>query len=1009
MNGRYEVQAMVGTGGMADVYRARDNKLQRMVAIKVLKEEYSTDSGFVAKFRREAQAAGGLSHPNIVSVYDVGEQDGMYYIVMELVEGITLKKYIDKKGRLEEREAVEVAMQVAKGLEAAHDQGIIHRDIKPQNIIISKEGKIKVADFGIARVSTTETITANTMGSVHYISPEQARGGYCDERSDIYSLGITLYEMMTGTVPFDGESSVVVALKHIQDPIVPPGDLNPEISRNLEKIILKCTQKKPEYRYGSMASLLADFRRLLTIPDADFVKINPAAGLDALPQRSSGGERVSAAAAAVKAEGAKEVLTQLEEDKKEEEKAKKTERILSYIMMGIGVLIVGFIAAIILRGCSIFKTDETSSEAPRQSESQTAEPVPVTLPSSEAVSTEETEPTTPEESTTEEETTEEESTESPYAVLPDLKGMNYLEAMTLLSEMGLVPDVEGVYSSEYEALTIYEQSYPPETTLLKGTSVKIWVALPTSTAVIIPTVAGMTPEEATRALIEKGLVVDAATEHSYSDTVPAGQVANTTPSMGTSVDLGSTVTLVISDGPESLRLPAVLGRTKEEAIAVLTSAGFNAGRIRVNTETIESTYPADTVALVEMELDGYRQAVQAHTKVSLKADLILTLSNPYVLMPEVLGRDDVEDVITQLTELGLVVETVDEYASTYPVGQICWVTEADGETDIAEGQKLDPGTVVLLHISEDDPMATVPEVTIGGTVKTVKKEIEKAGLVPVLQGGDPADEKKTQVTAVSPAPGERVEKGSEVTIEYVNLVKVPAVSAGMTVAEVKKLLEDAGLAWKFDGDAPADDTLTPVSSISPASGETVPEGSEITILFGDATETYVPAIELGKATVDEAQYLLRKAGLSYKYIGDPPKHPDTAIVTKIDPKSGAKVALDTKVTLYYEEKGEETTAPTTETPTETPTQEPTTTEAPPETTSPGEVVYAIVPKVNLNSDTVEEAIKKIAGAGLFYAWPDDKGAPSDVKTAIVTSITPGYGTQLIVGDEKTPVVIDYKE
>ena len=223
LNERYEILSTVGTGGMADVYRARDTVLKRLVAIKVLKEEYSSDASFVAKFRREAQAVSALNHPNIVGVFDVGEQNGMYYIVMELVEGINLKKYIEKIGAMDEREAVEVAMQVAKGLEAAHDKGIVHRDIKPQNIIISREGKIKVADFGIARMVATETSTTSTMGSVHYISPEQARGDACDARSDIYSLGITLYEIVTGQVPFDGDSSVSVALKHMQEAVKPDG------------------------------------------------------------------------------------------------------------------------------------------------------------------------------------------------------------------------------------------------------------------------------------------------------------------------------------------------------------------------------------------------------------------------------------------------------------------------------------------------------------------------------------------------------------------------------------------------------------------------------------------------------------------------------------------------------------------------------------------------------------------------------------------------------------------
>ena len=199
LGNRYEIISKIGSGGMADVYKAKCHKLNRFVAIKVLKPEFSQDQSFVSKFRMEAQSAACLSHPNIVNIYDVGEENGIYYIVMELIEGITLKKYIERRKKLEIRESIEVAMQVARGLEAAHAEHIIHRDIKPQNIMISKDGKVKVTDFGIARAASSQTISSNTMGSVHYISPEQARGGYCDERSDIYSLGITLYEMLTGS------------------------------------------------------------------------------------------------------------------------------------------------------------------------------------------------------------------------------------------------------------------------------------------------------------------------------------------------------------------------------------------------------------------------------------------------------------------------------------------------------------------------------------------------------------------------------------------------------------------------------------------------------------------------------------------------------------------------------------------------------------------------------------------------------------------------------------------
>ena len=200
---RYEILEQIGSGGMSVVYKAKCHKLNRLVAIKVLKEEFCNDSSFVSKFKMEAQSAAGLSHPNIVSVYDVIDEGKLHYIVMELIEGITLKSYIQKKGRLEIKETIGIAIQVAQGIAAAHEQHIIHRDIKPQNMIISRDGKVKVADFGIARAVSAQTMTSSAMGSVHYISPEQARGGFSDERSDIYSLGVTMYEMVTGRVPFD--------------------------------------------------------------------------------------------------------------------------------------------------------------------------------------------------------------------------------------------------------------------------------------------------------------------------------------------------------------------------------------------------------------------------------------------------------------------------------------------------------------------------------------------------------------------------------------------------------------------------------------------------------------------------------------------------------------------------------------------------------------------------------------------------------------------------------------
>ena len=272
---RYEILEKIGSGGMSDVYKTRDIKLNRFVAIKFLKPEYCEDKNFVKNFQIEAQSAAALLHPNVVSVYDVNQTDGTYYIVMEYVDGITLKKYIDRNGKLPVKEATSIAIQIAQGIDAAHNAQIVHRDIKPQNVLISREGKIKVTDFGIARTTTANTISSDILGSVQYISPEQARGGQVDNRTDIYSFGIVYYEMVTGQLPFDGDSTVSIALKHIQENVPLVSDIVPGIPNSVSRIIEKCTQRKPDRRYQKMVSLLADLKTSLITPNEDFVVLEP--------------------------------------------------------------------------------------------------------------------------------------------------------------------------------------------------------------------------------------------------------------------------------------------------------------------------------------------------------------------------------------------------------------------------------------------------------------------------------------------------------------------------------------------------------------------------------------------------------------------------------------------------------------------------------------------------------------------------------------------------------------
>ena len=273
LGNRYELLEKVGIGGMAIVYKAMDRLLNRYVAVKLLRSEFQDNEEFIRRFNIESQAAASLSHANIVSIYDVGQSGALQYIVMEFIEGVTLKDYIaEKKGGIYWKEATNIAMQICSALEHAHSKHIIHRDIKPQNIMITSDGVIKVTDFGIARAASGGTTTMEAMGSAHYLSPEQARGGYTDQKSDIYSLGIVLYELYTGKLPFDGETPVAVAMQHMQSEAIKPRVINSDIPKSVENIILKAMSKEQRLRYDSASLMLADIKKAYTDPEASVSK-----------------------------------------------------------------------------------------------------------------------------------------------------------------------------------------------------------------------------------------------------------------------------------------------------------------------------------------------------------------------------------------------------------------------------------------------------------------------------------------------------------------------------------------------------------------------------------------------------------------------------------------------------------------------------------------------------------------------------------------------------------------
>ena len=533
---RYEIIDKVGSGGMADVYKAKCHRLNRFVAIKVLKQEYSNDAKFVGKFRAEAQSVAGLSHPNVVNVYDVGEDEGLYYIVMELIEGITLKKFIEKKGKLEVNEAVGIAIQIAQAMEAAHDNHIIHRDIKPQNIIISKEGKVKVTDFGIAKAATSNTITSNAMGSVHYISPEQARGGYSDEKSDIYSLGVTMYEMLAGGVPFEGDSTVTVALAHIQEDAKPLNELDPQIPRSLSRVVQKCMQKKPEFRYLTAAALITDLKRATVEPEGEYVVLG-AAVVDSSPTIPLTGKdlkTIKESRVVVDKQQEEEVVADEETEIDVDAIDPKLERILKVCSVVVALIVV--VGAILLFGkfAGWFGSGKDNPNA-------TSTP--------DAVS------------------------EDGKVEVPDIVGETLEDAEKMLQDANLKWQLQPV-DSEAAANEVTDQDPAAGEMVDEYYRVTIYYSQNDDGATI-PDVVNDTEADARKKIEEAGLVVG-NTKEEYSSTVEAGKVIGTDPVIGSSVDKGTTVNLIISKGTEGgqVVVPNIVGKSEAVALKKLTDAGL---------------------------------------------------------------------------------------------------------------------------------------------------------------------------------------------------------------------------------------------------------------------------------------------------------------------------------------------------------------------------------------------------------------------------------------------------
>ena len=605
---RYEIVSKIGAGGMSDVYKAKDHVLGRFVAIKVLRTEFSEDRTFVAKFRTEAQSAAGLEHPNIVNIYDVGSEEGLYFIVMEYVEGITLKTYIEKKGQLSFKESVSIAIQVARGIEAAHNKQITHRDIKPQNIIISTEGKVKVTDFGIARAASSNTISSDVMGSVHYSSPEQARNGFVDGRSDIYSLGIVMYEMVTGRVPFDGDTTVAVAIQHLQEEITPPSTYAPNLPISLEKIILKCTQKNPDRRYQTIEDLLADLRKSLVKPNEDFVVIAPLVDNGKTKVISQDEIKQIKEQRAVEAptepvqtetippydeESETEDEDDIEDDAEESGLNPKLDKAMT--IMGIVALavIVIVIIYLIVGAMKLINPGKSNESQTTQTETQT-------------------------ESQTDSQDTEK------MIVVENVCGQTKEEAQQTLEAQGLYMFEAAQQKSDQPAGTILEQDPAGGSQVLEGSTVNVIVAGDQNVdytddnkdseteKVVVPSVKGYLEKDAVNALNNAGLKV--VKNYQYSDSVDAGKVISQTPAGGSSVDSGTTVTIVVSQGQKSVNVSSVLGDTKDKASNKLTGAGLKVAVKEAYSDSVEAgkvisqsiasgkTVPAGTTVTITVSL-----------------------------------------------------------------------------------------------------------------------------------------------------------------------------------------------------------------------------------------------------------------------------------------------------------------------------------------------------------------------------------------------------------------------
>lgn len=566
LDGRYEILEKIGTGGMAVVYKARCHRLNRLVAVKILKADLAQDEDFRRRFHAESQAVAMLSHPNIVSVYDVSSSGNIDYIVMELIEGITLKQYINRKGQLNWKEVLHFSTQIVKAVSHAHSRGIIHRDIKPHNIMVLKDGSVKVADFGIARLLTTQqnTLTQEALGSVHYISPEQAKGSHVDFRTDLYSIGVVMYEMLTSRLPFEGDSAVSIALQHINSVPLMPREINPNVPLGLEQITMHAMDADLEQRYKTADEMLADLEEFRKNPDMTFDYPMPAASSEAQQGNMSGG--VVKAAPAMAASATPRRRPQTKAQKKEDYRRNKKKAGTTSVLIGV-VCILLFLICIFIFMYKVFLKDMLN-------------------PSDEKI------------------------------IVANFVGSMYDDVIN-------DEDYKNYYnftctyetSDEYKEGQVISQDPKANRQMSLpegGIDVKLVVSTGEETEAM-PDVLNKDYRTAKIELENLGLDLDIQVEDEYSDEVTEGYVISQIPEKGEMLKKGSTVYITKSNGPEPVSVPSVVGLTISQAKSKLDSAGLT-----YDVEYVDDDAPEDEVIF---------QSINAGDKVAPKALVKLQVSN----------------------------------------------------------------------------------------------------------------------------------------------------------------------------------------------------------------------------------------------------------------------------------------------------------------------------------------------------------------------------------------------